>query len=319
MTTDQPAPRRSVVVGVDGSIGNASAVAWAAAEASASGRYLTLFHVTETSLGSSQTRAASSALAQAHRLVTRGWPTLAARLATAVGTPVDALVAEAAEHDLVVLGRRGHASSSRMTWGSTSYAVSALTGTDVVVVPAAPVEAMRQQGVPAHPTTSPINGVVAIWDPWNGGWAAVDHAAARAGRDGHPLHLVVGWRPDPASIDIGCGIREVWREITDGVDGAVADLRAELVDRHPGLVLQIHVQLGHPADLVLELIDSWQASERGALVVVERGARPGLPLSALTHTLVTSAPCAVSLVSSRVRTQPSDHDGWARVMAQVGG
>src|SRR3954453_6959152 len=124
---------RGIVVGVDGTAANWSAVSWAAAEARATGRPLRLVAAMSANATASvpltehpdrehlerQTRelldGVSSRLGGAGRHVS-----------THVSTaePAQALVAATAPGDLLVVGKRGGHPLSRMVLGSTSMAVA---------------------------------------------------------------------------------------------------------------------------------------------------------------------------------------------------
>ena len=132
----------AVVVGVDGSAGNHAAVTWAAREADATGRSLTLVAVlddvaflapmTHNDVDSIRARQVLNEVVTQTR---RQYPRLRVTHEMHVGGTVTTLLDLASRQHLVVVGKRELGTFGRMMLGSTSTAVAGRSRVPIVVVP----------------------------------------------------------------------------------------------------------------------------------------------------------------------------------------
>lgn len=330
-----------VLVGVDGSVNNASAVLWAAAEASSSRSALTLMSATGTPgpIGPHHTHpttsialqsaavahngvgdgsngpdpaagAARSRLDQAALRVARHWPRLPVHTRIRSGPAGDALIAEAACSAMLVVGRRGSGGYSRTGLGSTSFVAAGLAPGIVVTVPEQWADHREKQTADRAGRTASDTVVVGM-EPWCTPRAVLRAAASWADRDGCRLHVVAGWQIEPGLVTGEFGIRQTWREIDEAVSyevaGEVAVMRAE----YPDLLITTQVTHGHPAGLLLDVLDSAgdhpgpdtvevSTPLNPVLAVVGRGGRPGLGLGATAHNVVQEARCPVAVIGTPV-------------------
>jgi nucleotide-binding universal stress UspA family protein len=139
-------PGRAVVVGVDGSPCNRAAVLWAAEEASATGRPLTLLLVLDDRAlpGSPEDQSVPDQaddlvgwrlLNEVAREVSEQYPTAVVRKEMAVGADDCSLIARSEDQASLVVGRRGLGTFARLLVGSTSLSVTWHARVSVVVVP----------------------------------------------------------------------------------------------------------------------------------------------------------------------------------------
>jgi nucleotide-binding universal stress UspA family protein len=140
---------KTIVVGVDGSAGSMVAVEFAAREAAAHGaalRVVTAWEVPPSVLSSggvapdiyqSFERDARNTAQEAAALVARLEPSVRHEVRLVEGHAGNVLLDEAANADLVVIGRRGHGALSEFLLGSTSHQVADHAKCPVVLVPPA--------------------------------------------------------------------------------------------------------------------------------------------------------------------------------------
>lgn len=278
----------SVLVGVDGSANNASAVAWAAAEASSSRATLVLVHDD----GGAGEAAGRATLERAAAAVTRVDPDLhfVTRLATAdgvAGGPAAGLVSSAREHELasrtdgegptpatVVVGRRGSGGFPEMTLGSTARDLVHGRGPVTVVVPAAwDVEAV-EDGAPVV--------VDARCADRDGADRALATAMSRASRLGRAVLAVATWSVPADQAHVGRTIPQVWSEHADRAERDLEESLGPWRAAYPGIEVVAVATDRHP---VATLLDQAAGAE---LLVMPRGPT--------AYAVVEHAGCPVAVV-----------------------
>lgn len=237
-----------VVVGVDGSDGSRSALAWAAEEAAAAGADLRLLMAAEHHLPFSRGRQ------RAERTV--------AALAAEVSGVVPAEQVSFTVHDqraesallghldgvrLVVVGKRGHGSLGRLFVGSVSLAVAGRSPVPVAIVPTGWNQASHR-GEPL---------VVGV-QPDRPHHHLLHLALRRAHRLGVPLVAVHGWEPPGAPPVDGAAGEERATESHQRFEAVVARWR----ERFPDVDVRTRATSLHPAVAVVE------EAEAGAQLVL---------------------------------------------------
>ena len=292
-TLTAPGP---VLVGVDGSTPNASAVAWAAAEASASGGSvpLVLVHDAQSAAGPAGRvileRAATMAVALDRQLtpsseLVGGGP--AASLRACALTWERALERESGSA-LVVVGRRGQGAHRRISLGRTARTLTHQDGPTLVVVPDAwaPGQVPAQAPILVDVGTVgqvPATGAAPGHDPQDtsiqraqrvqrvprvqGVQRALGLALARAAREERPLLALASWSVPVAVASQARDIREVWAEHADRAEQALEDLLAPWRSLYPQVALTGTATDRNP---VLALLAHAEDTE---LLVLHRGPR----------------------------------------------
>ncbi|GAA4202558.1 universal stress protein [Actinocatenispora rupis] len=270
--------QRCVTVGVDGSPASQVAVGWAADEARLRRLPLRLLHVVDWPVQDAAARSVAG-VEVLQQLRTEGRrilddrydyvralsPELSVSAYLYDGNPAHRLVAESAEADLVVLGRRGLGGFRGLLLGSVSTQVSAHAYAPVLVVP---------PGTSAlH--TSPARIVVGV-DGSPGATYAVECAFAEAAMRRVPLLAVQVWQPMPYEPHPGGRV----------IGEAVAPWR----EKYPAVEVEERLVTGPPAAALLALLDAESlvvAGSRG------RGGFRGLLLGSVGQALLHHAPCPV--------------------------
>jgi len=254
-TTHKP-----VVVAVDGSERNRSAVAWAAHEAAALGCGLTMVtalpdHVTPAPHFSVHVGDAEVAemLAGARHGVRDILAEESVRTEAVAGDPVEVLLDQAASAALVVVGKRGLGGFTRVIVGSTSIALAGRSPTPVAIVP--------DKWRPAEGGERPVVLGVDLDKPDQ---EPVEVAFRRAKRLGVVLVAVHGWEtPAVYSWDaatVAGQITELEQEEAERFDELLAAWR----DRYPDVVVRPMRVHKHPAAAILD------AAEEAQVVVLGR-------------------------------------------------
>ncbi|PVZ06811.1 universal stress protein [Actinomycetospora cinnamomea] len=276
---DRSVPPAGVVVGVDGDPSTLRAVGWAAREADRRHLPLDLVQVLPPSHRPDDelyapTGRALSLLEQARRIAAVDAPDLTIRLSVVDGVAGPALVATAQRAHLLVLGSRALDGALDLTLGRTL------------------VHAMSQ-GI------CPVIVVPPRWDP-----VEAHTGAVLVGVDGSPeSHGAVAFATDVA---------DRWRVRVTAVavaprrepdaDGearrrVIAEARAGMLERHPGVRLHETVAHGTPSEELL------REARRGAALVVlgsrGRGALVGTLVGSTSQAVVRAAPCPVAVLPSR--------------------
>ncbi|MFE7528339.1 universal stress protein [Kitasatospora sp. NPDC057542] len=286
---------RHVLAGLDGSPRSESAAMWAAAQAQRLGAPLRLLHVwpwlSDENLDRAEPGdlrpAALDALARVADRIRLAHPDLTVETAVRPDDPVDGLVAEAREQELLVLGSRGLGGFAGLLVGSVSLAVAARATVPTVLV--------REAAAPLPVGNAGTSGEVVVGlDSSEPGEAVLAFAFAEAERRGATLRAVHGW--EPLSAWAYGSMMPPPMDIPGQERTEAALLSQHLADhrrRHPDVAIVEDVRLGGGAKALLD------AAAAGAELVVigrrERRHRLGMLLGPVAHAVLhhSTAPVAV--------------------------
>lgn len=286
---------KPVVVAVDGSERNRSAVLWAAHEAADHGAEVVLVTAMQDLVvtrpqrgGRSREQETLDMLADARAEVRHVVDEQVVETRAVVGAPVEALLREAPAARLVVVGKRGLGGFARVLVGSTSIALAGRSPVPVAIVP-------DGWDPDAHPGRPIVLGV----DPARPDRRPLHLAFRRARRLEVPLVAVHGWETPAAfawKSDVATGaLAEHEREVGRMFD----DLLATWSERFPEVVVRPMRVHQHPATAILE------AAEDAQLVVLGRhdlGIFGGFPVGSVARAVLHYA-------ETPVLTVPSGSDG----------
>ncbi|QYC41160.1 Universal stress protein [Nonomuraea coxensis DSM 45129] len=273
---------RPVVVAVDGSAPAAAAVEWAAADAQQRGLALRIVHVCERrppEQGGLEPCEETLAVARDRALaLTRDVEVDAALL---TGNVVEALLAESASAESMVLGSRGLGGFAGMLLGSVGMGVAGHAAGPVVIV--------RR--------TSPVrHGRVVVGDDGSEqAAAAVAYAIEQARARRVTLHVVCAWQT-PVYSPYAAAYETLTQEGYEYVARAAAARAAAWRDGHPDVPItdaQVH---GHPVNALIE------AGGAADLVVVGSRGRGGFAsavLGSVGHAVLHRLTCPVAVVRPR--------------------
>ncbi|WP_312870195.1 universal stress protein [Streptomyces himalayensis] len=287
----------AISVGVDGSPESLAAAEWAAREATLRGAPLRIAHAwLWQSLDlplvqdrEAQAQSAHAVLREAESRVAGRYPDLPVTAEMLSGTPVDALLNEAARSDMLVLGSRGHGALVGFLLGSYGQQVIAAATRPVVLVRAHHGETdglegrevlVGQQGGPED-----SEDVLAF---------AFEAAAAR----GATVRAVRAWSLPPLYAYSPGSMR-----LLDEAGGlepfekkALGEALAPLRERFPGVPVIEHVEIGSAGQVLLS------AASRAELLVVGRRVRRspiGTHIGSVAHAALHHAACPVAVVPHR--------------------
>lgn len=257
-----------VLVGIDGSEGNRSAVEWAAHEATSRGATLIAvyaWHIPTFAYGapyfvpvSGEEMAEQGRKVMENALTKAGVDPATADMRVIEGDAPAALrgVARTPVVDLVVVGSRGRGTTADLLLGSTSHALSHDCPKPLVIVPS-PKDGSGPGRRARH--------IVAGTDGSVGGDEAVRWAAGEARRTDSLLELVVAWTWTspffPLGADLTVPIAETLRTAAERTLGDVVDR----LDLH-GLAVKLTVSEGAAADVLVD-----RSADADMLVVGRRG------------------------------------------------
>jgi nucleotide-binding universal stress UspA family protein len=290
---------RPITVGVDGSPESQAATAWAAREAVRRSLPLRLVHVgevlPETLLLAAEDESAPiqwahGLLADTEQEVSERHPGLSVTTDVLdVSSPAESLIATAADAEALVLGSRGHGRIVGFLLGSVGQQVIAGAKSPVVLVRA---------GEEASAEAAGRDIVVGQEGDAEDSADALEFAFATAAARGAGVKAVRAWSLppvfaySPASLqllDDSGGIEQYEKK-------ALREALAPVRERHPGVPVTEHVEIGSAGQVLLA------AADRAQLLVVGRrarrtavGARIGSVASAVLH----HAPCPVAVVPHR--------------------
>lgn len=252
--------RFPVVVGVDGSEGNQSAVQYAVAEAAAIGHPLLLVAVVdEPSYHSANASSYPDAdfgwdlLTRLHRDAVETHPGLQVRHAVVFGNTVDCLLRHARRADRLVLGRRGLGTFSRMILGSTSTAAAGRSERPVVIVPTGWDPGLHRE--------QPVVAGVGLDDPDE---ATLQFAFEEAERRRVALQVVHAIDIEPQLVwDPALG-GPTYRHWAADSEACLEDAVEPLQSKFPDVAVTLADLRGNPATALLE------RSHKAQLLVVGR-------------------------------------------------
>lgn len=281
--------RKPVVVAVDGSERNRSAVAWAAHEAAAFGAATTLVTalpdyvvVTPRVTSDTQESEALDMLADARAEIRDVVPESSVSTAAMTGDPVDVLLDRATSAGLVVVGKRGLGGFARLIVGSTSIALAGRSPAPVAIVPEGWDQA-RQSGKPI------VLGV----DLDKADREPMEVAFRRAQRLGVPLVPVHGWEtPAVYSWDAAtvAGMVDEWEEQSSEQFTRLLETWRE---RYPDVVVRPMRAHKHPAGAVLDAAEDAQAIVLGRH---PEGLFGGFAFGSVARAVLHYAECPVLVV-----------------------
>ncbi|EMF01497.1 universal stress protein [Streptomyces mobaraensis NBRC 13819 = DSM 40847] len=285
----------TITVGVDGTDHSLAAVDWAAAEASRRAAVLRVvfawvwrpLDVPVAADEAVQREWAENVLREAEKRAGSAHPELTVVTQVLSDDPVPALVAEAGQTDLLVLGSRGHGALVGRLLGSVALRVLPRAGGPVVLV-------RRPDEKRADATATEI--VVGVQDvDDDGSGPALDFAFAAAAARGVRLRAVRAWHLPPV---FAWSAGSAWvGEETGGLSALERERLTEALRpwraRYPGVEVVETLELGSAGELLLSYGGS------AALMVV--GHRTGgehgrARIGAVTQAVLHHAPCPVAVV-----------------------
>jgi nucleotide-binding universal stress UspA family protein len=226
----QRAPKE-IVVGVDGSRNNHSAVVWAAAEAARSHAHLRLVQVTEALVSRTPwfvtepadvfnpVKDATRDVKRVAAKVKRDQPGVEVTTAVRVSPTLKGLVDESREAAMVVVGKRGMGAIKRVIIGSTSIGLAGRATVPTVVVP----DGWNQAD---HAFESVLVGI----DPAHETEQALAFGFERAHELGVPLVVLHVWTTHPTLVPSDEDLKRWGHEAQLAVESLVAPWRAKFPD-----------------------------------------------------------------------------------------
>lgn len=280
----------AVVVGVDGSPQGQDALDWAAAEASMMGRPLRVVHgfiwplMAGVPLGPSQVgppdgglqAAAERILLDAETRAQQRAPEIKVTTELVIGSDEHALLEQARDAELVVVGSRGMGGFTGLLVGSVGVALAAHAPCPVIVV---------------HPRADdqpPARRIVVGIDGSDLSAPAVEFAFQAAARRGVGLTALHAWSPPTSIFPEDVVEQDERHRMLEELEThrqrfPAVDLDVKLVDDHPGGAL---VEESVDAELVV-------VGSRG------RGGFQGLLLGSVSQAVLQHAACPVAVVRPR--------------------
>ncbi|MCX3060868.1 universal stress protein, partial [Streptomyces beihaiensis] len=208
------------------------------------------------------------------------------------GEPVQALLDEAGQAGLLVLGSRGLGPLTGSVVGSVAHAVVARSTAPVVLVPAGERGASEHvpDAVGRESESAAYRDVVLGLDPAHADAAVLDFAFDEAARRRSGLHVVHGWSLPPYYARFSGALDpELDAQLAARARARLNDVLESWRDRYPGVTVREHAVIGSAGPLLVE------ASHDASLIVVGRGGghpgQVGPVVQAVLHHAV--APVAV--------------------------
>lgn len=289
-------PSRSVVVGYDGSPAAAAAAIWGAAEAARRHTRLRLAHALALPLIRSPLgmpvampahldplrEAAERLLDATCRQARAKHPELDIDVAISVGGAAPALLAEAEEADLLVIGTRGLGEFRDLAAGSVMAHVATHAACPVVAVPAGWRDNEHE------------NTIVVGVDGSELSVDAVEFALEQAEATGATVTAVLAWTA-PVSTGPGDMLPLVYyaEEVRQENVATLAETLAGQSEKYPDVPVREQVLHGHADEVLVD------AAQHARLLVVGsrgRGAFRGLLLGSTSRSVLHHAPCPVAVV-----------------------
>ncbi|GHH41010.1 universal stress protein [Streptomyces umbrinus] len=277
---------RPITVGVDGSAESLAAVHWAAREAVRRSLALRVVHAWEKSDGEDRTGDVRDALAETAREVTDRHADLPVTTDLLEGDRVEALVAEAADAETLVLGTRGHGAIVGFLLGSVGQQVVAESTRPVVLVRAGDLAESEAAGREI---------VVGQQGGPDDSAAALEFAFETAAARGAGVRVVRAWSLptvftfSPGSLRLAdeAGGLEQYEE------KALSEALLPFTERFPDVRVTRHVEMGSAGEVLLTA-----AAPAQLLVVGRRAHRSavGARVGSVAHAAMHHAPCPVAVV-----------------------
>ncbi|MEU3844831.1 universal stress protein [Streptomyces sp. NPDC028635] len=294
---------RSVVAGVDDSREGSAAADWAAREALRRGVPLRLVHAWEGGLpeGGSETAVPGLRAPQQHARqvlhhalgqLGRRYPGLAVSAEQVAGPPVTALLAEAREADLLVIGSQGSSGLSGFVSGAVAMAAAARMERPIVLVRAdetAQSEHLRDAGGQPSDRT-PFRDVTVAVDVDGVYEEVLDFAFHAAELRRAPLRAVHAWH---VPYSPGLTAAEQRARARALAEDELARLLAPWRKRFPAVAVLENLHEGRPAHVLV------RAAGGAGLVVagIRRRRTPARPHAGpVAHALIHHVRCPVALV-----------------------
>ena len=273
----------TTIVGWDGSTAAQRALDWAVTRLNKTRLVLVRVAAStvETFAANSPAAAARVALMDQAERVRDSHPDITVSSELVSGDPVDELARFSNQTTLVVVGTdRQRGGAIRYGW-SVGAKLAASAHGPVAIVPAS----HDGQG----------RGIVVGIDGSPASDAAVEFAAAEAGRTGQPLHLVHAWQELPIWMDAQVPDAAYLRSVEETHSHILDDCLLDLDQRHPGLNTDRTLVRGPAHRAVLD------AAEHAALIVVGNHGLHGLKrilLGSVSHSIILDAVSPVVVVPS---------------------
>ncbi|MGV9452483.1 universal stress protein [Streptomyces sp. NPDC003635] len=292
---------RPVVVGLDGSRESLAAADWAAREALRRGLPLRLVHAWEGGAAPGESDLpeleaprywARRVLRSAMDRVNERYPQVYLSADQVSRSPVDALLAEGDEAELLVLGSRAFSGLGGFMAGSVALATVARATRPVVLVRADQTLADEHEpdgaGTPSAHT--PYRPVVVGVDPAHACEELLAFAFESAASRAAPLRVVHAWRLPyvPTALEA-----KAHREVRRAAERAVETVLAPWREKYPAVRVEALVGEGRPAQGLLD------AARDAGLLVVGRKVRPariGTHTGPVAHAVMHHVRCPVAVV-----------------------
>jgi len=301
--SSKPAPRGTIVVGVDGSPTSDLALSWAVEEATRRGLPLHIIHAFSygypmTDIGVGYAINGLRQLADGVRKdsVTRARkanPELVVTWGEPASRPAPALVEASERADTVVVGARGMSAARGVFMGSVSVQVAAHARCPVVIVHDTPPQAA---GAP----------VVVGVDGSDVSSSAIAYAYEQASSRGVGLTVVHAWWLDHVEDAAASAIWTVdWQTFAQEEQALVAQSLAGWQEKYPDVKVRRHSVRGLPVEALI------RQSANACLVVVGtrgRGGFGGLLLGSVSQGVMHRALCPVAIVHGFKEPQPDWDD-----------
>lgn len=289
-------PSRAVVVGYDGSPAAAAAAVWGAAEAARRHSTLRLAHalalpLIRSPLGMPMAmparvdplrEAAERLLDVTCRKTRAKHPDLDIEVAISIGGAAPALLTEAEDAGLLVIGTRGLGEFRDLAAGSVMAHVATHATCPVVAVPADWHDDEHE------------NTIVVGVDGSELSVDAIEFAFKQADATGAGVTAVLAWTA-PVSTGPGDMLPLVYdaEELRQENAATLAETLAGHRDKYPDVPVREHVTHGHADEVLVD------AARHARLLVVGsrgRGAFRGLLLGSTSRSVLHHAPCPVAVV-----------------------
>ncbi|WP_447034650.1 universal stress protein [Streptomyces sp. DSM 118878] len=285
---------RGIAVGVDGSDEAFAAADWAAREATLRGVPLRIVNawlwqpldVPIVQDKDAQAASANAVLRDAATRVTGEYPGIALSTEVVQDTPVTVLLKEAEQHEMVVLGSRGHGALLGFLLGSY--------GQQVIAAATRPVVSVRaREGAARLPESGDV--VVGQQGTAEDSGAVLEFAFKAAAARGVTLRAVRAWSLPPlyayspgslALVDEAGGLESFEKK---ALEEALAPWRS----RFPDVPVIEHVEIGSGAQVLLSATSSAQLLVVGRRV---RRAPVGTRIGSVAHAALHHAACPVAVV-----------------------